>query len=194
MPEHHPISSFATIGKLIHENYENTKDLIETFKIQEGVPGKFYEIELERALKIFDEGVKNAALFINQIRYWEQSPLTDLQRKQVNHLGKKIYKMPQMYKEAIALVKSMSAYTIDVVRKGGKEIDTGPDFKEKVIKELEKCQDYLVITIAAESKNGIRDTNLHISNIPLLEEALSNMARENPRFRDMMLDAIMSFP
>lgn len=191
-PTYHPISMLPIVAHAINGSFENTSELIITFKRQEEKPYTLYDSELERALKSFQTGLELVPNFKAQLQQWEKTPLTEEQRKEVNELTITANRLTKTYNDGIALVHRLSPFTID--KKMGKRNDSinEAEHKIKAIEELEQCEDYLVISIASENKKGYRDTNLHISSITVLEEAFKNLARDNPRFRDMLVDVVFS--
>lgn len=64
--------------------------------------------------------------------------------------------------------------------------------KEQAIQQLMDSEEYMLISIAPKNKDGYQDTHIHISSSTFIGQAMQNLARSNPAFRDMLVDAVFT--
>ncbi len=108
-----PISRLPLIASLVEDALANTQDQHQTFLEARRRPHRLDDATVERAIDLYHVQLEDLWLYEQQLARWQQEPLTDFQRQEVDRLAAQVPRIKALSEEILEFLEEIRQGTID---------------------------------------------------------------------------------
>jgi hypothetical protein len=126
-PNWQPLSLLPVLAIMIDEALQNSEEQHETFSEVKDKPHVLDDATIARAIRLYKAQLEDVQLYREQLRRWQEQPLTADQRREVDRLLGQLPRIKQLSEAILELLDEIKEGTIDKIL-GKSDLEVGLEF------------------------------------------------------------------
>jgi hypothetical protein len=126
-PNWQPLSLLPVLAMMIDEVQQNSEEQFETFSEVRNEPHVLDDAIALRATRLYKAQLEDVQLYREQLRRWQEQPLTADQRREVDRLLGQLPRIKQLSEAILELLDEIKEGTIDKIL-GKSDLEVGLEF------------------------------------------------------------------
>jgi hypothetical protein len=114
-PNWQPLSLLPVVTMMIDEVLQNSEEQHETFSEVKSQPHILDDATVLRAIRLYKAQLEDVQLYKEQLRRWQEQPLTADQRREVDRLLGQLPRIKQLSEAILELLDEIKEGTIDKI-------------------------------------------------------------------------------